>query len=421
MKNLPSAFLPEARAALPALLAGLLGLARSRPARPRRRTAPAATGRHRAPAHRGRSAAFAGRRGGRLHGRDDGPRQGQTRHQSLAGAMGRLGKPRADLRRNKQTHPRWSPDGKTLAFLSSRTDEHEDDQALAPADRRAARPSASPRSRAAWKISPGRPIPSASCSSSTIPTRAIPEGHEKDKKTVPPLVIDRFQFKQDIEGYLTGPLPAPAPARPGHAQGRKPHRRQARRRAARLVAGRPGDRVRHQARRRPRPHRKLGRVRDRRPDRARGAPVDHRPRRPTASPMPNAPRSGVPTGNSIAYLHGGGPEENRVRRQHAGGDPRQAAARRASSRAALDRNVIQPHWAADGKSISVLVEDDGAQTSAHCAGGRRRAGNGRRRPARDHGVRMAAGGHTVALASTPERPYERKGARNPREGTGAQP
>ncbi len=32
-----------------------------------------------------------------------------------------------------------------------------------------------------------------------------PEGHEKDKKTVPPLVIDRFQFKQDIEGYLTGP------------------------------------------------------------------------------------------------------------------------------------------------------------------------------------------------------------------------
>ena len=30
-----------------------------------------------------------------------------------------------------------------------------------------------------------------------------PEAKEKEKKTVPPIVIDRFQFKQDIEGYLT--------------------------------------------------------------------------------------------------------------------------------------------------------------------------------------------------------------------------
>jgi len=26
---------------------------------------------------------------------------------------------------------------------------------------------------------------------------------EKEKKTVPPLVINRFHFKQDIDGYLT--------------------------------------------------------------------------------------------------------------------------------------------------------------------------------------------------------------------------
>ena len=30
-----------------------------------------------------------------------------------------------------------------------------------------------------------------------------PEKKEKEKKTVPPIVIDRFQFKQDIDGYLT--------------------------------------------------------------------------------------------------------------------------------------------------------------------------------------------------------------------------
>ena len=29
------------------------------------------------------------------------------------------------------------------------------------------------------------------------------EKKEKEKKTVPPIVIDRFQFKQDIDGYLT--------------------------------------------------------------------------------------------------------------------------------------------------------------------------------------------------------------------------
>ena len=30
-----------------------------------------------------------------------------------------------------------------------------------------------------------------------------PEAKEKEKKTVPPIVIDRFQFKKDIDGYLT--------------------------------------------------------------------------------------------------------------------------------------------------------------------------------------------------------------------------
>jgi hypothetical protein len=30
-----------------------------------------------------------------------------------------------------------------------------------------------------------------------------PQAKEKEKKTVPPIVIDRFQFKEDIGGYIT--------------------------------------------------------------------------------------------------------------------------------------------------------------------------------------------------------------------------
>src|SRR5262249_17190059 len=30
-----------------------------------------------------------------------------------------------------------------------------------------------------------------------------PEAKEKEKKTVPPIVINRFQFKKDIDGYVT--------------------------------------------------------------------------------------------------------------------------------------------------------------------------------------------------------------------------
>ena len=98
---------------------------------------------------------------------------------------------------------------------------------LAPADSRGARPGASRRSRAASRISRGRPIPNGSCLSFDDPDPRDPEGHDKDKKTVPPLVIDRYPVQAGHGRLSDGPLPPPAPARPGHAQGRKPHRRQA--------------------------------------------------------------------------------------------------------------------------------------------------------------------------------------------------
>ena len=83
---------------------------------------------------------------------------------------------------NKQSHPRWSPDGKTLAFLSSRTDEHEDDQLwLLPINGGEAERVTEIKGGVedfAWS----HPIPSASRSSSMIPTRAIPKATRRTRK-----------------------------------------------------------------------------------------------------------------------------------------------------------------------------------------------------------------------------------------------
>ena len=90
--------------------------------------------------------------------------------------------------------------------------------------------------------------------------------------------------------------------------------------------------------------------------------------------------------------------------------------------AGLDRNVIQPQWSADGKSLTVLDEDDGAQNlvrvglegdrSVHSTpGGLRVVENtlpevilGGRREITVYS--MSANGRTVALVSTPEHPFE---------------
>ncbi|MGH7936972.1 MAG: prolyl oligopeptidase family serine peptidase, partial [Chthoniobacterales bacterium] len=79
--------------------------------------------------------------------------------------------------------------------------------------------------------------------------------------------------------------------------------------------------------------------------------------------------------------------------------------------ASLDRNVSEPHWSPDGKSIFVVLEDDGAETLVRVpviigvggpdpfqpiVGGRRKV------TAYD----VSQNGNVVVRASTPDRPYE---------------
>ena len=103
---------------------------------------------------------------------------------------------------NQQTHPRWSRDGKWLAFLSSRGDEKEEDQLWILSS---AGGEAEQLTHEKGSVDDFAWAPDSKRIALVVhdPDPRDPEAKEKEKKTVPPIVIDRFQFKQDIAGYLT--------------------------------------------------------------------------------------------------------------------------------------------------------------------------------------------------------------------------
>jgi dipeptidyl aminopeptidase/acylaminoacyl peptidase len=100
--------------------------------------------------------------------------------------------------------PKWSPDGKYLSFLSSHKDEKEDAKTqIWLLDRRGGE--AQPltdvkRDIEGYSWSPdGKKI--ALQLSGDDETAA--DSDKKEHKAPKPIVIDRYQFKQDVEGYLT--------------------------------------------------------------------------------------------------------------------------------------------------------------------------------------------------------------------------
>ena len=105
--------------------------------------------------------------------------------------------------KESESTPRWSPDGGYLAFISSRGDKHENDQ-LWLLDRTGGE--AQPLTKVdggvidyAWSPN-SRQI--ALIVLDPDPDQDKDETKSDDEKAPKPIVVDRFQFKQDKDGYL---------------------------------------------------------------------------------------------------------------------------------------------------------------------------------------------------------------------------
>jgi dipeptidyl aminopeptidase/acylaminoacyl peptidase len=302
-----------------------------------------------------------------------------------------------------QKHPRWSPDGKWIGFLSGREDDNDNDQLwVLPIGGGEAEKVTDAKGGVedfAWSPDSKRIVLVVH-----DPDPREPEKKEKEKKTVPPLVITRFFFKKDGDGYLT--------ERYSHLQLLDLTTRK----IDALTSGKHDDLWPAWS-----PDGKeiaFVTKRSEDPDRtanwdvwAIAAEPGAKERQITTSleadPNPDwdsAP-AWSPDGKTIAYLHGGDPKKIEYAVHTLAIVPAAGGAPKILTEA-LDRNVGQPHWTPDGKSIFVVVEDDGAQQLVRVSlegGTPQPVTTGRRRVT---AYDVSRDGKIIVRASTPDRPYE---------------
>ena len=315
---------------------------------------------------------------------------------------------------DSESQPRWSPDNKYLAFVSSRQGAKDGQLWLMnraggeaiKADRRQGR-------RLRFRLVARQQAHRARRERARSPrsARRGRQGEPEKKKTAPPIVIDRYHFKQDVYGYLRNERThlylfdvATKKAEvltPGSF----------RRRVAGLVARRHADRVRQQARHRrprsPRQHRHL-----RRSTRRSGA----QPRQLTTSPMSDGGGrvAWSPDGKQIAYLAGEELKYSAYNQEKlavipaAGGQPRLLAE-------SLDRPIRQ-RWSRRRQRADVRRRRRSLAVSGAGDAEQRARSNGSSRGARviSQSVAATPTARCAVLASTDTEP-----PRSPRSRTGS--
>ena len=306
---------------------------------------------------------------------------------------------------SSESLPRFSPDGKYLAFLASREsdDEGEGDEksqvwllARAGGEARKLTDYAGGVEDYAWAPDSRR---LAVIASDPDPDEVPPDAEGKEK-TPKPIVVDRYQFKEDEAGYLrrlrdhlylfdleTG---ASQLLTPGDFDEALPSWSP----DGSLIAffsKRDGDPDRND-------NQDLYLIEPK---------AGATPRKLTTFPGDDGmgtPASFSPDGKSIAYLRGTAPEYTFYDQGQlavipvAGGEPRLVLGD-------LDRAVWNPQWSADGNSITFLLEDDRNQVVARVAV----SGGPVERLAPGQGVVRelhVSAGRTAVVMTTPEAPAE---------------
>lgn len=292
--------------------------------------------------------------------------------------------------------PRWSSDGRYLAFLSGRQEGK--GAQLWLLDRRGGEAQRVSQVRGgisdyAWSPDSKRVVLVVEEETDTIAAKDTGE-----KKTPKPIVIDRYTFKRDIVGYL------------GTKRSNLMLFDVATKKTESLTRGLTdddepawspdGNRIAFVRRRVPEP-----REMENSDVLVIEARVGATPRRLTDFPGPDGGRpTWSPDGRWIAFLRGDDPRFSAYHQNKLAVVASDGGAARVLT-ASLDRPVFVPRFAADGGSIFVLVVDDREQQLARVRvadGAIERIVSGKRVV----GGYSTAGARTAVLTSTPDRAFE---------------